>query len=670
MAAGLVAFALGIIVIFGWYINDLRLIQISESFSPMQYNTALGFVLAGAGLVLLSRPWRNACMVAGTMTTALGLLTLLQYLTGGELGLDQLFHNQALFEGQQHPGRMAPNTAFCFALSGMGLFTWGHRISGKPQFLILSAVGLFVLGLACASLLGHVGEGSMAFGWGTRTSMAVHTSVGFVIVALGILTAAWLGDLSDADPGQHWQPVALGLLGICLSLMLWQLPIDQERAKLHQETAVDADRMAYAVRSAIVSEASALSRKAARWDTSGGTPEDVWRADALNLVRGDQSFTGVLWVGGDDEIKWAEPMADFGQCQGTKLSRDNTPSATLRLAEARKDITVTSSIEIATGGLGFLVYVPISDGYLIGIFTYQDLIESAGFDQVLEDNALRLIDDGDVVYDGFGDTVSEPYWQANRKVRAYGRTWTVQAQPTAQHLSDSQGWFPAAILVGGLLMSLTLGGVLYLKYMADHRTRQREDELDQRKVIEEALSDSHQQLQRTLMQQQIMVSAVENTISPMVLSDMSGKVTRVNQAFLDLLDYTQEDELIGHHTSEIWTHQDVYDDATEGLRENRFVHIDAHLNRRDGTTCSVEVQAAIADDTSGKGMQIITSCIDLTARNEATLALEASNEELSRSNKELDDFAYIASHDLKEPLRGLTNYSSYLLDDYLDKLDE
>lgn len=189
-------------------------------------------------------------------------------------------------------------------------------------------------------------------------------------------------------------------------------------------------------------------------------------------------------------------------------------------------------------------------------------------------------------------------------------------------------------------------------------------------MIEEALSDSHQQLQRTLMQQQIMVSAVENTISPMVLSDMSGKVTRVNQAFLDLLDYTQEDELIGHHTSEIWTHQDVYDDATEGLRENRFVHIDAHLNRRDGTTCSVEVQAAIADDTSGKGMQIITSCIDLTARNKATLALEASNEELSRSNKELDDFAYIASHDLKEPLRGLTNYSSYLLDDYLDKLDE
>jgi light-regulated signal transduction histidine kinase (bacteriophytochrome) len=44
--------------------------------------------------------------------------------------------------------------------------------------------------------------------------------------------------------------------------------------------------------------------------------------------------------------------------------------------------------------------------------------------------------------------------------------------------------------------------------------------------------------------------------------------------------------------------------------------------------------------------------------------------ELERSNQELDDFAYIASHDLKEPLRGLANHASFLLEDYQDQLDE
>jgi len=50
--------------------------------------------------------------------------------------------------------------------------------------------------------------------------------------------------------------------------------------------------------------------------------------------------------------------------------------------------------------------------------------------------------------------------------------------------------------------------------------------------------------------------------------------------------------------------------------------------------------------------------------------LEKLTEELQKSNKELDDFAYIASHDLREPLRGINNYSNFLIEDYADKLDD
>ncbi len=50
--------------------------------------------------------------------------------------------------------------------------------------------------------------------------------------------------------------------------------------------------------------------------------------------------------------------------------------------------------------------------------------------------------------------------------------------------------------------------------------------------------------------------------------------------------------------------------------------------------------------------------------------LSAMNVELERSNDELDAFAYIASHDLKEPLRGIHNYSNFLLEDYASLLQE
>ncbi len=49
--------------------------------------------------------------------------------------------------------------------------------------------------------------------------------------------------------------------------------------------------------------------------------------------------------------------------------------------------------------------------------------------------------------------------------------------------------------------------------------------------------------------------------------------------------------------------------------------------------------------------------------------LAALNAELARSNDELDAFAYVAAHDLKEPLRGISNYTTFLVEDYEDTLD-
>jgi light-regulated signal transduction histidine kinase (bacteriophytochrome) len=52
------------------------------------------------------------------------------------------------------------------------------------------------------------------------------------------------------------------------------------------------------------------------------------------------------------------------------------------------------------------------------------------------------------------------------------------------------------------------------------------------------------------------------------------------------------------------------------------------------------------------------------------IELQKRTVELENSNKELEQFAYVASHDLQEPLRTITNYMAVFEEDYLDKLDD
>lgn len=99
--------------------------------------------------------------------------------------------------------------------------------------------------------------------------------------------------------------------------------------------------------------------------------------------------------------------------------------------------------------------------------------------------------------------------------------------------------------------------------------------------------------------------------------------------------------------------------------------VEALLSATRGEPISFTQTAASSEDEIGKLSQVLSAFQqNMEKIRKTSVMLENYTRALERSNKELDDFAYIASHDLKEPLRGLFNHATFLLEDYKDKLDE
>jgi signal transduction histidine kinase len=198
--AGSLAAVLGITVLTGWYTHNITLIQIHPAFVPMQYNTAMGFLLGGFGLLafVIKRPY--LAMIVGGVVATLGGLTLVEYIFDLELGIDQLVMEHYVLVKTSHPGRMAPNTALCFLLAGIAIMAYGIFDTRHRRYLVTLTLGAAVLGLGVIALSGYIVDLESAYGWGHLTRMAVHTSLGFIVLGIGLSLLAF-----NEEPSERWQ---------------------------------------------------------------------------------------------------------------------------------------------------------------------------------------------------------------------------------------------------------------------------------------------------------------------------------------------------------------------------------------------------------------------------------------------------------------------------------
>jgi PAS domain S-box-containing protein len=173
---------------------------------------------------------------------------------------------------------------------------------------------------------------------------------------------------------------------------------------------------------------------------------------------------------------------------------------------------------------------------------------------------------------------------------------------------------------------------------------------------------------------------LEASLDPLVTISAEGKITDVNEATIKATGVARE-QLIGTDFSNYFTEPDKAKEGYQRVFAKGFVtDYPLTVRHKDGRLTDVLYNATIYKNEAGEVQGVFAAARDITEKKATETELEKyrlhledlvkqRTEELARSNKDLEQFAYVASHDLQEPLRAVSGFVSLLERQLQDSLN-
>jgi PAS domain S-box-containing protein len=186
-------------------------------------------------------------------------------------------------------------------------------------------------------------------------------------------------------------------------------------------------------------------------------------------------------------------------------------------------------------------------------------------------------------------------------------------------------------------------------------------DITERKLTETALQESE------FKYRQIVELAEEG----IWVIDRNALTTYVNHAMARMLGYS-ELEMFGRSIFDFMDEQqkpqalDNFQRRKQGIGEQH----EFKFQSKDGKDIWTDMSTSPVMDSQGNLLSCCALVYNITARKEAEQQMLQLTEDLKRSNEELEQFAYVASHDLQEPLRAITSYTQLLAQRYQGNLDD
>jgi diguanylate cyclase (GGDEF)-like protein len=513
----------------GWHVGLPRLVQVHPSFPPMQYNTAVCFLLSGFAAMLAGVRSR----VAGTLSIgviAIGFASLLQYVLDRPLGIDELLWPAYITVGTSSAGRMAPQTAIGFMLAGAALATLSLVRVSPAGRVVAEVLGSLLGGLGLAAVIGYCVGIEPAYGWAEFTRVALHTACGFVVLSFAILQNA----LRSHSPRLQLNAIPVTVGALAVTLALFQALLTWEVERIDAVTARDVERATAALEVRLHHYVQAFGSLADGWGRGGGEPRTTWAADVARFLRDQQVFLAISRVDPVGKLDWIFPVVPYPDYVGFDYSTNAQRSAWLTVARTRGGPVLTETLPLKSGRPGMLIIAPLSRAsgdnapFVVVAGLVEDILRPTAL--AMPSYRLAVFNDNRLIYGD--DAEGSARTIGGSEVRIDGASLRLAATPLPETIAAIRSPLPAVVLASGLLASFLLGVTAHLAQVssrraaalssANTRLKAAKKKLERLALFDELTGLGNRNLFLMELDKRLEVARQESASLPVLLFDLNG----------------------------------------------------------------------------------------------------------------------------------------------------
>jgi PAS domain S-box-containing protein len=613
-----VAVAACLVIVLGttttgaWFISrDALPGALASTLFDMKFNTALAFIISGIGLVSALRELRRSTLAAGSAVCFIAGVTLLEYLTNTDLGFDQIFVKGIYHAASLYPDRMAPGSALAFVCAGLHLVLQSRSSEGSVRISVAEALGFMVFALGAESLIGRLQGIELAYSWGSHRAMSVQSAAGLMVLGGGLLALVWHGQKAGIARVPLWVP---GLL--CFAVLLFDLNTPRGVvAGIAYIPLVFCSLWFSRPQTVFVFAAIATILTVAVFFFLAPNGIAIWM-EVLNRAL----TIGALWF------------------MATVLYSRRASEQAFRQSEVRLNAVVDYALDgmISINERGTIEHF---NHACVRIFGYTAA-------EVIGQNIKILMPEP---YHGEHDGYLSRY-------HAGGEA----------HIIGTAGREVLAKRKDGSIFPMDLSISAYELENGRHYSGIVRD-ITQRKQVEEKAA--------------MLSTIVESSDDAIISKGLDGTILSWNAGAERLFGYTDV-EIVGRNISLLVPDHllDEEKNIIAQLQQGKTViHYETEHLHKSGKILAISTTISAIRDLAGKLVGASKIAHDFSVRKEAEKVKRHFNEilelrvaertsQLKAANDELEEFAYIASHDLKAPLRVIDNASKWLEEDLQEHL--